>query len=277
MSFADTVVTSIVSLEVEVVHAFARIREESDDEALHDLRIAVRRLRSLLKPLALGEAAAPLERAAAEVGRLTTPVRDLEVMAAELDKRGLAEPARRRREAVSAWYRGSADHAAVGDLVATLDAWPGRFRDSLGGGPLKNLRRRATLRLHRLFERLSAALNDADHDRHAIRLLVKRARYAQEAYPLLLPLPIDLAAKLKHLQSSLGSWHDHHQWCLKAVVEDDLRPLVGAWRDAEYQALAAAEQDIVELAGELALFLRLLHVEPRPLAGELLPKAPELA
>lgn len=269
MSFADAVVISIVSLEVDVVHAFARLREESDSEALHDLRICVRRLRSLLKPLALGEVAAGLEAVAAEVGRLTTPIRDLEVMAEELEQRGLADAAQRRREAVSLWYRESADHAAIGYLVAALDAWPTAFRDSAAVGSGRNLRRRTAQRLRRQFGRLCAALNDPDHDRHAIRLLVKRTRYAQEAYPQLLPLPFDLAARLKHLQSSLGSWHDHHQWCLKAVTEDDLKPLVGVWRDAEQQALMAAELDIAELAGELALFLRLLDVEAEPASSAL--------
>lgn len=267
MSFADAVVISIVSLEVEVVHAFARLREASDSEALHDLRICVRRLRSLLKPLALGELVAGLEAVSAEVGRRTTPIRDLEVMAEELTRRGLLDAAQRRRDAVSVWYRGSDDHAAIERLVATLDAWPNTFRASAAAGPGGNLRRRAAQRLRRQFERLNAALNDPDHDRHAIRLLAKRARYAQEAYPQLLPLPFDLAARLKHLQSSLGSWHDHHQWCLKAASEDDLKPLVCAWREAEQSALVAAEDDITELAGELTLFLRLLDVEAGPASG----------
>lgn len=56
-------------------------------EALHDLRIAVRRIRSLLRPMrALSEVAA-LNFAAAEVGRLTTPARDLRVMIQELEHR----------------------------------------------------------------------------------------------------------------------------------------------------------------------------------------------
>ncbi|WP_435609539.1 CHAD domain-containing protein [Pseudomonas knackmussii] len=273
MSFADAVVISIVSLEVEVVHAFARLREESDNEALHDLRICVRRLRSLLKPLALGEVAAGLEAISAELGRLTTPIRDLEVMAEELQQRGFAQAAQRRRDAVSVWYRASADHVAVERLVAALDDWPRTFRESIADSASGNLRRRTAQRLRRQFERLDAALNDPDHDRHSIRLLVKRARYAQEAYPQLLPLPFDLAARLKRLQSSLGSWHDHHQWCLKAVSEDDLKPLVCAWREAEQSALVAAEQDITDLAGELTLFLRLLDVEAEPASGAFLAPA----
>lgn len=266
MRFPETVVSTVIGLEVELVHAFTRIRAATDDEALHDLRIAVRRLRSLLKPLGLGAAAGELDRLAAQVGRLTTPIRDLEVMAAELERCGLRPAARRRREQVAQWYRESADHAAVRELLCQLDAFPPLLREAAA---TKNLRRRAAQRLLREFERLSAALSDAEHDRHAIRLQVKRTRYAQEAYPLLLPLPTELAARLKRLQSSLGSWHDHQQWCLRAVQEDDLRPLVEPWRDAEYRALIAAEGDIGELAVELELFLRLRHVAEREEAAAL--------
>ncbi|MNG18229.1 CHAD domain protein [compost metagenome] len=104
-------------------------------------------------------------------------------------------------------------------------------------------------------DRLSLALNDAGHDRHEIRLLVKRARYSQEAYPTLHPLPPELLQGLKHLQSALGDWHDMHQWCLKAELEPDLAPLVGLWKETERKAYAAAEADIEALAPCLSSFL----------------------
>ncbi|MDF5985004.1 CHAD domain-containing protein [Pseudomonas aeruginosa] len=47
-------IRTVSGLEVEVMHAYARIVEGTDPEALHDLRVAARRLRSLLKPLRLG-------------------------------------------------------------------------------------------------------------------------------------------------------------------------------------------------------------------------------
>ncbi|MDF5879472.1 CHAD domain-containing protein [Pseudomonas aeruginosa] len=54
MAFAASVIRTVSGLEVEVMHAYARIVEGTDPEALHDLRVAARRLRSLLKPLRLG-------------------------------------------------------------------------------------------------------------------------------------------------------------------------------------------------------------------------------
>jgi CHAD domain-containing protein len=48
MAFVDQYVAEILRLEVALFHAKARLEAESDDEALHDLRIAVRKIRSLL-------------------------------------------------------------------------------------------------------------------------------------------------------------------------------------------------------------------------------------
>ncbi len=50
MAFADTYVKEILAMEVALFHARARLEFETGPEALHDLRIAVRRIRSLLIP-----------------------------------------------------------------------------------------------------------------------------------------------------------------------------------------------------------------------------------
>ncbi|MCO3953925.1 CHAD domain-containing protein, partial [Pseudomonas aeruginosa] len=81
MAFAASVIRTVSGLEVEVMHAYARIVEGTDPEALHDLRVAARRLRSLLKPLRLGALAEDLDRAAKALGQATNPIRDMEVMA----------------------------------------------------------------------------------------------------------------------------------------------------------------------------------------------------
>ena len=51
MAFVDTYVKEIIALEVALFHARARLESAADAEALHDLRIAVRRIRSLLIPV----------------------------------------------------------------------------------------------------------------------------------------------------------------------------------------------------------------------------------
>lgn len=51
MAFVDAYVAEFIRLEVALFHARSRLVAETDPEALHDLRIAVRRIRSLLTPL----------------------------------------------------------------------------------------------------------------------------------------------------------------------------------------------------------------------------------
>ncbi|HBN9522433.1 TPA: CHAD domain-containing protein [Pseudomonas aeruginosa] len=147
MAFAASVIRTVSGLEVEVMHAYARIVEGTDPEALHDLRVAARRLRSLLKPLRLGALAEDLDRAAKALGQATNPIRDMEVMAAELERHGLLIPASLRRQAVLRWYRQAGSSPQIKDLLDALDAWPdgvrramteGRLDESRGGGEQAN-------------------------------------------------------------------------------------------------------------------------------------------
>jgi hypothetical protein len=50
------------------------------------------------------------------------------------------------------------------------------------------------------------------------------------------------------VQSALGDWHDHYQWCQKAQVEKDLLPLQSVWLDCAASALQKAEVQSVEMA-----------------------------
>ncbi|MBI6556911.1 CHAD domain-containing protein [Pseudomonas veronii] len=93
MAFVDSFVAQIVAVEVALYHAHARMNAKTDSEALHDLRINLRRIRSLLRPLREIEGITPLNEAAAEVGRLTTPERDLEVLIEELEAQGFTKQA----------------------------------------------------------------------------------------------------------------------------------------------------------------------------------------
>ncbi|MDE5221416.1 CHAD domain-containing protein [Pseudomonas aeruginosa] len=204
MAFAASVIRTVSGLEVEVMHAYARIVEGTDPEALHDLRVAARRLRSLLKPLRLGALAEDLDRAAKALGQATNPIRDMEVMAAELERHGLLIPASLRRQAVLRWYRQAGSSPQIKDLLDALDAWPDGVRRAMTEGRLDDLEAEASKRIRHQLRKLLAALDDPGHDLHDIRLLVKRARYSQEAYPDLCPLPGKVLDTLKTLQTMLG-------------------------------------------------------------------------
>src|SRR3990167_8453584 len=81
-----------------------RLVAATDDEALHDLRIALRQLRSLLRPLCAIAACADLQQRAAQLGRLSGPLRDLEVLQAYLRQQGLNSAAQLRQPRLEQGY-----------------------------------------------------------------------------------------------------------------------------------------------------------------------------
>jgi hypothetical protein len=55
-------------------------------------------------------------------------------------------------------------------------------------GGLKHVQPQIEKSLTKQIDRLHAAVDDAESDRHALRILVKRTRYLTEAFPKLSPL-----------------------------------------------------------------------------------------
>lgn len=247
MAFVDLYVAEFVELEVTLMNARERLLASTDDEALHDMRIAVRRIRSLLIPVRKLEGVERLKAAAAEVGRLTTPTRDLEVMAGELDTRGLTEAAQARRSRLPDQYKAIAKSQELNELFTALDLWPATFRSSSAGHDDKALRGAVMKSLTKLLDKVHIAVDDKHHDRHELRILIKRARYLTEAFQELSPLSPEAAKSLKKVQGALGSWHDHHQWCLRVHEEPDLQPLESLWAESSEKELAQAEAELKKL------------------------------
>ena len=251
MSFVDAIVAQVLVLETALYHAYARMEARTDSEALHDLRINLRRMRSLLRPLRGIGVVAVLNEVAAEVGKLTTPVRDLEVLINELEQQGFTQQATARKAILQSSYGCIVESSTLNQLFSRLDGWPSAFRAAEREGELRQIRERVAKRLYKQVERLKAALANPQYDRHQLRILVKRARYAIDAYPRLSPISAKAAASLKAVQSALGAWHDHYQWCLKAGQEEDLQPLLQHWHVAATAALMEAEVEVLQLAALL--------------------------
>ncbi|MDH4656821.1 CHAD domain-containing protein [Pseudomonas sp. BN606] len=251
MSFVDALIAQVLKLEIALHHTSARLAANTDAEALHDLRINVRRLRSLLKPLRGKDGVALLDEAAADVGQLTTPVRDLEVLVDELHARGLSEQASVRRELLHSSYACILESSTLNQFFIRLDEWPSAFRAAELRGELHQLPELVAKRLRKQIVGLQTALANPEHDPHRLRLLVKRTRYATDAYPQHSPISVEAAVALKAVQSSLGNWHDRYQWCLKASREPDLEVLRSQWQAEAHAALIQAEEDWRRLGGLL--------------------------
>lgn len=247
-ALVDRLVGQVLSMEISLWACQARVRALTDSEALHDLRITVRRLRSLLRPLRGLPGVDTLEQAAADVGRLTTPIRDREVLAAYLHEHDLHEPANRRTAQLAREYVEVANSVELAKLLQVIDAFPRFLRAAEHQGLLKGLRKRIEKRLSKQWNALDEALHDPAHDRHRLRLLIKRVRYAAEAYPELDRLPKAATSRLKAAQSALGDWHDCWQWLAQAEVQPDLQPCVPGWRLNMARAEGRADQVLEKLS-----------------------------
>jgi len=226
----DRLVARVLGLEVRLLACQARLSARTDPEALHDLRTTMRRLRSLLRPLRGVPGVEQLEAAASRVGDLTTPLRDREVMAAYLLQHHHAEAAHRRMAQMAEAYPAVAGSAELAQVLVVLDAFPRFLRASQRQGLLKGLRQRIEKRLGKQWKKLDKALHDPAHDRHRLRLLIKRVRYGIDVYPELDRLPKAAMSRLKSAQGALGDWHDRVQWLALAEQEADLQPCVAVWK-----------------------------------------------
>ena len=238
----DRLVAQVLGLEVRLLACQARLSARTDPEALHDLRTTVRRMRSLLRPLRGLPGVEQLEAAASAVGSLTTPLRDREVLAAYLLQHGQPEAAQRRMAQMDEAYPAVAAIPELNQLLIILDAFPRFLRAAQRQDLLKGLRKRIVRRLAKQWKKLDEALHDPAHDRHRLRLLIKRVRYGIEAYPELDRLPKAALPRLRSAQAALGDWHDCWQWLVRAEQEADLHPCVAVWKTTMVKAEHRADR-----------------------------------
>ncbi|MCX2888765.1 MULTISPECIES: CHAD domain-containing protein [Pseudomonas] len=248
----DHVVAQILVLQVRLLACRERLAADTDSEALHDLRIAVRRLRSLLRPLRGLPGVEQLEDAAGSLGTLTTPLRDREVLAAELLARGHGDAGQRRLEGRGRVFASVAASPQLARVLAIVDAFPLFLRAAGREGLVKSLDRRIDKRLVKQWRKLRNALLDPAHDRHRLRLLIKRARYGDEAYPQLDHAGKKLQRLLKKAQGDLGDWHDRLQWLLQAREQADLAHCKVDWERELHEAEQKSDVTLDALQRALA-------------------------
>nr|WP_314481895.1 CHAD domain-containing protein [uncultured Pseudomonas sp.] len=234
----DHLVAQIITLQVRLLACRERLAADTDSEALHDLRTTVRRLRSLLRPLRGLPGVEQLESAAKALGTLTTPLRDAEVLGAALVAQGAEQAGRKRLERRGPSYASVARSPQLTRVLAMVDAFPVFLRAADRDGLVRSLDKRIGKRLNKQWGKLDEALQDPDHDRHRLRLLIKRARYGDEAYPQYGHTGKKLRRTLKRAQGDLGDWHDRLQWLLQAQQHTDLSSCVAGWE----RELKAAER-----------------------------------
>lgn len=172
-------------------------------EAVHDMRVATRRLRAALRLLRLDELDTPVKKLQDALG----DVRDLQLQIAWFDGRDAG--LKRRRQALLRKAEGALQSALSGWHAKTLPA----LLKAVAKPPKVSTRKTGKIlrkRVRRFEERLKTAL---DHPSpiafHRVRISVKQVRYlfelSRRAFPKAAKL---LLAELPPLQYALGEIHD---------------------------------------------------------------------
>jgi CHAD domain-containing protein len=241
----------VLRLHIRLLACRERLAAGTDQQALHDLRVAVRQLRNLLRPLPAYTDDALLKLAAAQLGRVSGPLRDLEVLHAFLARHGATAAAQVRQPQLEQGYQALLQGHELSALLSALDDWTQHWRAAVASDELAGMAARVRRRLSKDQQRLAQALSDPEHDWHELRLLVKRLRYGCDAYPeqaarLALDYPL-----LKQTQSALGKWHDCWQWLERAAHDRDLQPWVVQWQRALARAQQRADKALTALREHL--------------------------
>ena len=213
------VVKKLRELDVALVAAIPRVVATSDDEAIHDLRVTIRRLRTLLKmarPL-FGRWHSDVVRTAfADVMRATGDLRDEEVLEETLDgvsaapafaawlRARTARERKLRRNVLVRIERGDLDRARL--MLKALLVFP--FNPERGD-ELSKFARRTVERARRIVEKGRDVPPEDTIGLHNLRISYKVLRYSIEL--LAEALPLDVRAMLEPaavFQKRLGEIHD---------------------------------------------------------------------
>ena len=214
--------------------AHARLAKQSDDEALHDFRVALRRLRSwerAFRPYLRDDLGRKLRRRLRDLAHDTGDSRDLEVHLAWLSdqRRSLG---RRQRQGLD-WLisemeskKEDADRVLAKDidgrftrlelkLARTLESYRERLqlRKDGSAAPLPAFAEALAPRVRTAARELDGHLGHVRTERdvregHEARIAAKRLRYLLEPVMKIVPGTADIVDRLKALQDMLGDLHD---------------------------------------------------------------------
>jgi CHAD domain-containing protein len=215
------VVAKLRSLEARLKEVAARTATSADDaEAVHDLRVALRRTRTVLEVsrVVFGRYFADeVRRALREVQRATGALRDEEVLLDLIRSLGVTHPnvgpwlearqrhERRLRGALARRLRAGAleQGEALLDALLAFRVKPSRDRR------LVKFARRAVELARRDVERRRGARTDDSEALHRLRIAYKRLRYTAEIFADVLPRDLAMLAQpAARFQGRLGDLHD---------------------------------------------------------------------
>ncbi|HET8730512.1 MAG TPA: CHAD domain-containing protein, partial [Moraxellaceae bacterium] len=195
-------------------------------DTLHALRVALRRMRTLLRPLAGRKAFSALYEQAGRVLEATGPLRDIEVLIEDLAAHQREHAAYLRQRRLDAGLMELIGRSELLDLEAECRPRPAHA-PLIALPDREALEKRCRKVLERDHCRLLEQLQAPGHDLHRLRLDIKQLRYQLEAR--MPPAGDRRVRELENAQNVLGRWHDRQVWLSCARDESDLQSCVSRW------------------------------------------------
>jgi CHAD domain-containing protein len=227
-------------LDKAIAEAVPRVLGDTDEEALHDLRVAIRRLRVLLKlarPLYSRFLADAVREPFTVFHRATSELRDEEVLEGTLASLALGDAAFhrwlvRRKQRERELRRKTIERLRSGELDAArrklealleLPTKPSRRQ------PLGAFARHAVISAQAKVEKLRDTPTSDAAGLHELRIAYKNLRYAAELLRDALPPDLRAVAEpAKKLQTLLGDLHDADVAIMVARTARNLAPATRA-------------------------------------------------
>jgi CHAD domain-containing protein len=245
----------------EAVAAAPRLAEAQDGEALHDFRVALRRLRSALRalrPLLEEAVPKPERRRLRRLAEATGAARDAEVAAAWLRcaEPTLIDGARPAAKRLAAWL-GERAEEGYGEARRAAEKFPRlaeRLRRRLAsyqieepgndgnrfGAAAAGLLREHAMALAEALDEVEGAASETEI--HRARIAGKRLRYFLEPLQAVAPRAKPLLERLKSFQDAAGQLHDGH--VLATILRREAKRLgTGRGRMALARALKRAQEE----------------------------------
>lgn len=236
-----------------------RLRTAEDPEALHDFRVALRRLRSSIKayrPFLKTSINKSLARRLKQLASSTNPARDHEVMVARLTAEADTESEEARAGMdyvvqhldVPATLDGGMLVDRFEQLRKRLDRRLRRFEHRLGDDDHPDFRAVSSEIIDQARERLLAAITRAEAIEdaaalHTIRIAAKRLRYLIEPWRNEEKDAKRIVRRLKSLQDILGDLQDTHVLLLNVAGCLETAAIEQA-RRAQQAALSAVDESL---------------------------------
>lgn len=238
--FANQLLARIHLLDIRLQGCRARLADVTDVEALHELRISLRTLRSLLRPLRRVPSVDLLEQAAANLGRRTNSIRERQVLVAELEQLGMQAVAAEHGQQLEPAIQQLLESVELSRFLEVLHGFAPIWRLAAREGLLHGLHRRIRQQFRRDLHKMPRHLDYTAADLHALRLKVKRLRYCSQVYPELTPLGRRELNVLRKMQQSLGDWNDCQHWLSCTAGDERLAGFRSGWLGRAQAAASTA-------------------------------------